>query len=145
MLKLGGQSVICHVVWQATRARARRPWSLGSHSESPPPRVLIAPRCLVHPAQLNAAELSRVFIVVGWRGAEIKTMVQAMLSDEPALFDGLEVSYIDLGEKWCGGHTASILAAAASFDTEECAMIVGADHIIDENLLVPRSRRDHAE
>ena len=72
-------------------------------------------------------------------------MVQAMLSDEPALFDGLEVSYIDLGEKWCGGHTASILAAAASFDTEECAMIVGADHIIDENLLVPRSRRDHAE
>ena len=33
-----------------------------------------------------------------------------MIATDAAVFAGLEVSYIDLGDKWCGGHTASILA-----------------------------------
>merc|ERR1719460_2593235 len=100
LLKLGGQSVICHVVWQ-----------------------------------LNTAEAAKVVIVVSWRGSAIKKMVADMIATDAAVFAGLEVSYIDLGDKWCGGHTASILAAAASFSPDDQVTLCGADHIIDDGLL----------
>ena len=101
LLKLGGQSVICHVVWQ-----------------------------------LNQADLKKIILVTGFSGGEVKQLVDRMMEEEPGIFHGLEITYIDLGDDFTGGHTASVLAAAASPDVGDSqVLLVGADHIIDADLL----------
>ena len=101
VLDLGGQTVICHNIWQ-----------------------------------LNLALYKRLVVVIGWKGADIRAQVEAMIASNPASFKNLDIDFVDQGRGWRGGFTASILAARSALGQDEKDFVlVGADHIISEGLL----------
>ena len=111
LLELGGQSVICHNIWQ-----------------------------------LNLAAYKRLVIVVGYKGAQIQALVKTMVEHNPIAFKNLEITFVDQGKGWRGGHAASILAARSALDQDEKDFVlVGADHIISEKLLKSVARLDMEE
>jgi hypothetical protein len=94
--------------------------------------------------QINLAEIAKVVIVLGPTGRAVRKEVDTMVKDEGETFEGLEIVYIDLGEDWSGGHSQSILAAAATAGPRLAdvghVVLVGTTHIVHETLLREMAR-----
>jgi len=93
--------------------------------------------------QVNLADVRKVVLVVGFQGEEIKKEVESMLQeDDEKVFTGLMVEFVELGRGWRGGFAASVLAAKGTLQNDHQFVLIGADHIVNEELLHEMARID---
>eukprot|EP00516_Mucochytrium_quahogii_P000168 CAMPEP_0203758476 /NCGR_PEP_ID=MMETSP0098-20131031/11319_1 /ASSEMBLY_ACC=CAM_ASM_000208 /TAXON_ID=96639 /ORGANISM=" , Strain NY0313808BC1" /LENGTH=557 /DNA_ID=CAMNT_0050650941 /DNA_START=506 /DNA_END=2179 /DNA_ORIENTATION=- len=85
--------------------------------------------------QLSLGGLERIVVVIGCFGDQIREQIANIQKQEADTFSGVEIEYVDLGVRYRGGYSASILEARKAVKTDEQFVLVASDHIVNEEIL----------